>query len=621
MAAADFRRNYSKWELRHERPKERDVQLDNSGDKPLCVPGFGLPVDFELPADKRFAHRAHDWAQPRMTAREMAMLRTMNAITDMPGWHVAVMDDEDVEGLRPHPFSQPLLSDAAWAWCVAELRDKAVKFRNDHFVTVMDSGSCIVKSDTLIPQELLETFQKLLQPLIDERKEQAALPMENKNKKREAERSRTKADELAGNGSAGQSDKSENVTATPNWSEDNDQAEKSSDAESSDEETPSDDSLSDLSSIDEGDWTLELINPNDHPLVYGKTLVLADSGTVGLDDACESIGKGKKAPTLTWDDIRHYPIGPDYVSRLRASRQLPSVDELLEKDTPEGRIDDNWRNYDERDDAKPYLYSRRVQWLPCEVSFNEAETARTGVHITSYINGLHPLRHKELYSAIEDIIAISIEPWNAVLVRREAYQQPLRIRTYGVEWQPAYPDWAWDLPLLGEQRDEISRLARGGLKDLRGPKAHFRPAELQSDALATELDHAKDEVARLTSMPQAQGGPYGLRTTERPKRKEELSSDPLELEFIVRSLYRDIRTGWQHPEPGAAYSYHDWRAGTADSSVIPPRYCRRDTMAEGPEHRVLPRPVSLKADFQNTGLQVFVRLTNVELSPEHPEEV
>src|SRR4051812_14329508 len=35
--------------------------------------------------------------------------------------------------------------------------------------------------------------------------------------------------------------------------------------------------------------------------------------------------------------------------------------------------------------------------------------------ITSYINNLHPVRHKELYSVIEDIIPRIIPVWNATL--------------------------------------------------------------------------------------------------------------------------------------------------------------------------------------------------------------
>jgi hypothetical protein len=73
----------------------------------VVVPGFGgLAVDIERVPAERFAHGFHDWAQPRLTAREMAMLRLMNRLTDIPHWEDLVLDD------------------AAWEWWVAELRNK-----------------------------------------------------------------------------------------------------------------------------------------------------------------------------------------------------------------------------------------------------------------------------------------------------------------------------------------------------------------------------------------------------------------------------------------------------------------------------------------------------------------
>lgn len=68
--------------------------LSNDGRGPVRVPGFGsLPVDVEQVAEERFAHGFGDWAQPRLTAREVAMLRLMNDLTDRPRWGVAVFDD------------------------------------------------------------------------------------------------------------------------------------------------------------------------------------------------------------------------------------------------------------------------------------------------------------------------------------------------------------------------------------------------------------------------------------------------------------------------------------------------------------------------------------------------
>ena len=71
---------------------EQNLDFENSGEHKLKVPSCGLPVPIELPAAKRFAHGFGDWTQDRLTAREIAMLRLMNAITDKPRWHVDIQN-------------------------------------------------------------------------------------------------------------------------------------------------------------------------------------------------------------------------------------------------------------------------------------------------------------------------------------------------------------------------------------------------------------------------------------------------------------------------------------------------------------------------------------------------
>ncbi|KAH7032346.1 hypothetical protein B0J12DRAFT_767451 [Macrophomina phaseolina] len=52
----------------------------------------------------------------------------------------------------------------------------------------------------------------------------------------------------------------------------------------------------------------------------------------------------------------------------------------------------------------PTLWSRKYQWLPAELRF----AGDSDVKITSYINNLHPVQHKELYSVLEQLIAKAI---------------------------------------------------------------------------------------------------------------------------------------------------------------------------------------------------------------------
>lgn len=67
-----------------------------------------------------------------------------------------------------------------------------------------------------------------------------------------------------------------------------------------------------------------------------------------------------------------------------------------------------------------HFYSKKYQWLPCEVAFKNEDK----VEITSYINNLHPRQHRRLYTALEDIIARVVPMWDAVLDRSDDHPKP-----------------------------------------------------------------------------------------------------------------------------------------------------------------------------------------------------
>lgn len=139
---------------------EAGLHFDNSGKGLLRVPGIGLPLFAGLVPGERFAHGATDWAQPRSTARELAMLGLINDPTDEPGWEVGVLDDDVVAAWRRDALARPLISAVARDWCLAELRDKAVLFAATKYVLVLDNASGVVKSDVLLGEGALGTLRK-----------------------------------------------------------------------------------------------------------------------------------------------------------------------------------------------------------------------------------------------------------------------------------------------------------------------------------------------------------------------------------------------------------------------------------------------------------------------------
>ena len=88
--------------------------MDNSGRVPLRVPGFnGIPDDFQLKCENRFAHGVSEWQQvPAVTARELAMVGVMNLLTDKFQWNVDIFDEGIVADWREEAFaSTPLMSE------------------------------------------------------------------------------------------------------------------------------------------------------------------------------------------------------------------------------------------------------------------------------------------------------------------------------------------------------------------------------------------------------------------------------------------------------------------------------------------------------------------------------
>ena len=116
---------------------------------------------------------------------------------------------------------------------------------------------------------------------------------------------------------------------------------------------------------------IDLVHPSLYPLVYGVTKLLPQ-GTIRLKDCLSCIGQGvtvEKEPSTA-------------EPRKRRMRKI---------------------EYGH--------FSTDFQWLPCNIAFEDHGTAR----IDSYINNLHPEKHRELYEVIEKFVDASIPLWNEVL--------------------------------------------------------------------------------------------------------------------------------------------------------------------------------------------------------------
>ncbi len=58
-----------------------------------------------------------------------------------------------------------LMKDKTWAWCVQELRDKAVSYKEHGHIRVLDTGSCICKTESAELQSISSVFRLAVRPL------------------------------------------------------------------------------------------------------------------------------------------------------------------------------------------------------------------------------------------------------------------------------------------------------------------------------------------------------------------------------------------------------------------------------------------------------------------------
>ncbi|KAB5545812.1 hypothetical protein GE09DRAFT_220286 [Coniochaeta sp. 2T2.1] len=476
------------------------MPYDNSGSGPLRVPGIGMQLDAGLDEDSLhqdakhgsyFAEGIEGWSGPRLTARELSMLRLMESVTDKPDWEKKVFDNAIADKWRAEAMALPLISEATWDWVLEELRDKATEFATSGKVLALDSHARLAKSTpgANVRAELIANVAPLL-----------SLPEEKRD-----------------------------------WHPGS------------------------------GNQVLNLVHPSLYPLVYGRTRVLTQGDRVDLPEMLASCGQGEVA--------------------VRTEHEL-------------GRA-----------------WSTRFQWLPCEVEFTGKDDDT--VRITSYINNLHPAKHQALYHTIEKVIGLSVPLWNDVLMY-EAGRTPPRILTFGAEWTPQLPDWAANLPR--KTTDESFAETMQKVKEYLAlpDRAGYIPGD---DEEEDDEDDDSDE-----------DGPDGDDTgglwdpervfislerklarieTNESARQWEFSS---EIQEVLERKWKRIRHV-AHPEPGAAFTYEEWKKGV-QRPIIP-----ASGFSGGTEHNFdfWPQKLSLRKWFGEKGLQVVVKLASIELTPEKPQ--
>ncbi|RAH67604.1 DUF4246 domain-containing protein [Aspergillus aculeatinus CBS 121060] len=306
-----------------------------------------------------------------------------------------------------------------------------------------------------------------------------------------------------------------------------------------------------------------VVDPSMYPLVYGRTKVLINGGKVDLDsfESCDN-SRCQTAPIPNKLTKGLYELHPE------------------ERDFNDGRRM-----------GKPKYWSNNFQWLPCEVKL----TARGRTEITSYINGVNP-KEKGAYQALERLIATTIQPWNEMLIVGKQGRTPIRIRTYDFEYEGTELPQAWNL--LEATRPFDMNFAEETWAEIRSQAREYLslPEHEKRYQIRPTKSNVKDLLASMEPWQ------WTSRTV-----LQDLMLEKSKRLSIVKGI-----------EPGISFTYDEWRTGENTARPIRPKVnnskrCTNPPLPD-PDHQYY--SVSLQDQFQ--GLQVIIRVSSIDLTPEQP---
>lgn len=339
-----------------------------------------------------------------------------------------------------------------------------------------------------------------------------------------------------------------------------------------------------------------LENPSAKRLNSNPIIELLDPSLFQLAYGCSSVFNQGRQVNLFGDEIPFPATSNTHVPPIPGHPE-----EKVKPEHPRQTI----RPYDTTI-SRTYRWSNRFQWLPCEVSFTGPEG--TDVRVTSYINNLHP-KHVQAYHMIEKLISMNMRPWNDILVKGRTSRYPLRIKTYG--WEESGPNDEY-----GQMRPDWIRL---GLPNSRWSQEKWDAYCVKAKQYLA-LPEPDQKYRIFDHDPTMWEGPDDLLRAVTPEMWMTHTSTnfehfPEEERLTDIILLKGLRLHtFKYPEAGISYSYEDWKHGKTVKALI------EKTNDESPsppsEHQY--QSVSLQEEFREKGLQVIVRVSSIELTPELP---
>lgn len=191
---------------------------------------------------------------------------------------------------------------------------------------------------------------------------------------------------------------------------------------------------------------------------------------------------------------------------------------------------------------------------------------------------------------------VPVAPWNEVLVHACGIhgRTPPRIRTYGAQFTPDLPKW------------------HRGLYEVE--------ANRESDPAA--YDSARKQVLEYIGQPDdADDSASEVDLTEDSDDEPEFTVEEYGLAGAVAQFYhRNVRKV-VHPEPVLSFSYEQWKVGLTGKAVVEKSRAMWGHFGDNDHQRDDHEYLSLRIqdDFRDEGLQIIIKLSSIELTPEKPK--
>lgn len=217
--------------------------------------------------------------------------------------------------------------------------------------------------------------------------------------------------------------------------------------------------------------------------------------------------------------------------------------------------------------ARTKYWSQDFQWLPCDVEFAEERD----IKIISYINNLHPAPHRRLYAVIESFISKSIPLWDRVL---SSIRPP----------NTGFPRWQTRINMESTEYEFPQGMNRP-------PPSSTDGGEDREGEVEGQLEDTKGSS---TDSGQDRGGEAeGHLEESEGESDDETESDSENTEDWQRAT-RVLIKPEPKPERYASYASSVARSNRAID-------------------------FNLREDFAEDGIQVIVKLANIELTPTKPD--